>query len=147
MRKLILAGLLVFGMMSFAAKITTNNTTWKKLWDAETDRYSSLWMDENETYKFLIYDNDKHIWKLYQVYEDKENTGGEIVETDKVNLYGSYVIHPSGKKGIYYVNNFIDLKGKKYKRLYFGFDEKLKTVVITDKDGNIIKKLNRVMGN
>ena len=147
MRKLILAGLLVFGMMSFAAKITTNNTTWKKLWDAETDRYSSLWMDENETYKFLIYDNDKHIWKLYQVYENKENTGGEIVETDKVNLYGSYVIHPSGKKGIYYINNYVDSKGKKYKRLYFGFDEKLKTVVITDKDGNIIKKLNRVMGN
>ena len=147
MRKLILAGLLVFGMMSFAAKITTNNTTWKKLWDAETDRYSSLWIDENETYKFLIYNNDKHIWKLYQVYENKENTGGEIVETDKVNLYGSYVIHPSGKKGIYYINNYVDSKGKKYKRLYFGFDEKLKTVVITDKDGNIIKKLDRVMGN
>lgn len=39
------------------------------------------------------------------------------------------------------MNNFIDLKGKKYKRLYFGFDEKLKKVVITDKDGNISEKL------
>ena len=48
-----------------------------------------------------------------------------------------YKIRKTAVKGIYYINNYVDLNGKKYSKLYFGFDEKYKKIVITDKNGNI----------
>ena len=152
MKKLLLTITLLLGMLAFGEKITTGNMTWTKLQAPElNEEYSGTWMGkkeiEMEKFSFTIDKNDKNVWILNQLYEDRKSAGGDSVEEylsddDTVMGYtGSYIIHSAGKKGIYYVNNFVDLKGKKYKRLYFGFDEKLKTVVITDKDGNILEKL------
>ncbi len=41
-----------------------------------------------------------------------------------------------------YITNYVDLNGKKYSKLYFGFDEEYKKIVITDKNGNIKNVLN-----
>ena len=63
-------------------------------------------------------------------------------DSDGNMFYTSYYrIKKSNVKGIYYVNNYIDYKGKKHSTFYFGFDEKSKKVVITDKNGNILKTL------
>ena len=148
--------IMLLGVSAFGEKITTGSMTWDKLQAPDMNgEYSGTWMmskeetgnKENERFIFEINKNDKHVWYLKQRYNDRKNAGGDIVEEYPLDdsyiaeVGGLYVIHPSGKKGIYYVNNFIDLKGKKYKRLYFGFDEKLKTIVITDKNGNILEKL------
>ena len=143
MKKFILAGIMIFGILSFATKITTNNALWKQLWKAEVERRSAVWTDKNEAYKFLINEDEN---KLYQVYENQKIVGGEVEESTGI-IFGKYDIHFSGKKGIYYVNNFVDLKGKVRDKLYFGFDEKLKTIVIVDKNGNILEKLEMVMAN
>ena len=59
------------------------------------------------------------------------------------NMYyiSYYKIKKSNVKGVYYVNDYINAKGKKHSAFYFGFDEKSKKVVITDKNGNILKTL------
>lgn len=57
-----------------------------------------------------------------------------------------YKIYKSDVKGVYYVNSYVDASGRKHPRLYFGFDEKLKKIVITDKDGNIRNILEDVLG-
>lgn len=105
--------------------------------------------------------NDSNIY-LVAYYSDeqpnnnlknKENVN--LKELNKINgftdagsdsegnmFYTSYYrIKKSNVKGIYYVNNYIDNKGKKHSTFYFGFDEKSKKVVITDKNGNILKTL------
>ena len=48
-----------------------------------------------------------------------------------------YKIRKTDVEGIYYIDNYIAQNGKKHPKLYFGFDEKSKKVVITDKNGNI----------
>ena len=152
MRKLLLVMIMLLGVSAFGEKITTGNMTWAKLQAPDMNgEYSGTWMSKEEIEKvrflFTVDENNNHIWVLNQFYSDRRSAGGDDVSEDQsddgtvMRYTGSYIIHPSGKKGIYYVNNFIDLKGKKYKRLYFGFDEKLKNVVITDKDGNISEKL------
>ncbi len=105
--------------------------------------------------------NDSNMYLVAYYYDEqpdnnlknKENIN--LKELNKINgfidagsdsdgnmYYTSYYrIKKSNVKGIYYVNNYIDNKGKKYSTFYFGFDEKSKKVVITDKNGNILKTL------
>ena len=66
---------------------------------------------------------------------------------DDSTVYGSYKIYSAGKKGVYYVNNYVALDGKKHARLYLGFDKKQNTVVILDKNLNVIEVLQRVAVN
>ena len=39
------------------------------------------------------------------------------------------------------MKDYTDLKGEKYDYLYFGFDDKLKKIVILDKNSDIIEVL------
>ena len=67
-------------------------------------------------------------------------------DSDSEYFVSYYKIRKTAVKGIYYINNYVDLNGKKYSKLYFGFDEKYKKIVITDKNGNIKNILDfRVM--
>ena len=59
-----------------------------------------------------------------------------------INFVSYYKIRKTTVKGIYYITNYVDLNGKKYSKLYFGFDEEYKKIVITDKNGNIKNVLN-----
>lgn len=64
--------------------------------------------------------------------------------TEEVNTHvETYKIYADKRKGVFYVKNFIDLKGEEHKRLYFGFDKKLKKMVILDKKLNIIEVLEK----
>ena len=149
MKKFILVGMIVFGMLSFAAKITPSNKALEEIMQTQIDVYSTYWIDDNATYLFVIFPNKEKVWVLEQFYADRELAEGEwIGETTNKEIgvtmaYGDYTIHPSDKKGIYYVNDFADLSGRVQKKMYFGFDEKLKTIVIVDKDGNILDKMNK----
>jgi len=119
------------------------------------------WMDgsfDNNKYSerysfFIMEDNKGKIDELVQGYEIGKKTGGKIREKiyddidDDSTVYGSYKIYSAGKKGVYYVNNYVDLDGKKHARLYFGFDKKHNTVVILDKNLNVIEVLQRVAVN
>lgn len=42
------------------------------------------------------------------------------------------------------MKNYVDSKGIKHSRLYFGFDEQNGTIVILDKNMNIVEILNPV---
>ena len=120
------------------------------------------WSDENnDTYHFRITKSDfkkNNDFYLMEFYEDKQPENGLTLVSnpnDAVNLseytlkesfFGDsdseyfvsyYKIRKTTVKGIYYINNYVDLNGKKYSKLYFGFDEKYKKIVITDKNGNI----------
>ena len=129
------------------------------------------WSDENaDIYHFRIIESDfkkNSDFYLIEFYEDKQPENGlPLVSNpnDAVNLseytlkesfFGDsdseyfvsyYKIRKTAVKGIYYINNYVDLNGKKYSKLYFGFDEKYKKIVITDKNGNIKNILNfRIM--
>ena len=169
MKKFVLMGMMLVGAMAFAAKITTKGRTWEQIMNREENeqQYGGTWIDHIKTFNgypisdkskfvFAIYksENDNK-WYLNQIYQNKESAkGDEIIENEIVideekgefdyDYSGDYNIYPTNKKGIYYVNNYFDYKGKKYPKLYFGFDEKLKKVVVTDKDGNILEKLDVV---
>ena len=80
-----------------------------------------------------------------------EKAGGKISETylddpatgTVPTVFGTYKVYRDNKKGIYYVNNYVDLQGKKHAKLYFGFDKKHNTIVILDKNMNIVEVLQR----
>lgn len=105
--------------------------------------------NDNNIYLVAYYSDEQPNNNL----KNKENV--TLKELNKINgftdagsdsegnmFYTSYYrIKKSNVKGIYYVNNYIDNKGKKHSIFYFGFDEKSKKVVITDKNGNILKTL------
>ena len=125
------------------------------------------WSDENnDTYHFRITKSDfkknNHFY-LMEFYEDKKPENGLPLISDlnnasnlsgytlKESFFGDsdseyfvsyYKIRKTTVKGIYYITNYVDLNGKKYSKLYFGFDEEYKKIVITDKNGNIKNVLN-----
>ena len=167
MKKLILVGLLVLSAMTFTAKITTTGKSWEKIEKEykvpEADDKNVLlfnWSDENnDTYHFRITKSDfkkNNDFYLMEFYEDKQPENGLPLVSDfnnTKNLNGFtikesldenseayvsyYKIRKTAVKGIYYIDNYIGQDGKKHPKLYFGFDEKTKKVVITDKNGNI----------
>ena len=125
------------------------------------------WSDENnDTYHFRIIKSDlkkNNDFYLMEFYEDKKPENGLPLVSDPNNasnlsgytlkeiFFGDsgseyfvsyYKIRKTTVKGIYYITNYVDLNGKKYSKLYFGFDEKHKKIVITDKNGNIKNILN-----
>ena len=164
MKKLILVSMLAIGMSVFAEKFTPSNKTLeislKEVLEGATPN-GYYWMDgsfDNNKYPerysfFIMEDNKGKIDELIQGYEIGKKTGGEIREKiyddidDDSTVYGSYKIYSAGKKGVYYVNNYVALDGKKHARLYFGFDKKQNTVVILDKNLNVIEVLQRVAVN
>ena len=89
--------------------------------------------------------------KDWKYLESKEKAGGKISETylddpatgTVPTVFGTYKVYRDNKKGIYYVNNYVDLQGKKHAKLYFGFDKKHNTIVILDKNMNIVEVLQR----
>ena len=106
------------------------------------------WSDNTQDkYGFRIAENNKDIY-LFQIYdENSRNTGGELIKTDVHDGYvteGKYRIFQHIVKGVYYVKNYVDSKGIKHKRLYFGFDDQKDTIVILDKNMNIVEILNPV---
>ena len=155
MKKLILVSMLAIGMSVFAEKFTPSNKTLeislKEVLEGATPN-GYYWMDgsfDNNKYPerysfFIMEDNKGKIDELVQGYEIGKKTGGEIQDS---TVYGSYKIYSAGKKGVYYVNNYVALDGKKHARLYFGFDKKHNTVVILDKNLNLIEVLQRVAVN
>ena len=175
MKKIILVGMMLVGAMTFAEKITTKNRPWNEImkYNENTENYSGTWVNDlkridgnpeygdNTRYVFDVLRGEDIVgekrngkWYLYVTYETRESAGGDEIDefsedgTDEMKMYESlYIIHPTNQKGIYYVNNFVDKKGKKHPKLYFGFDEKLKKMVITDKDGNILEKMDMVIGD
>ena len=158
MKKLILVSMLAIGMSVFAEKFTPSNKTLeislKEVLEGATPN-GYYWMDGSfDRYSFFIMEDNKgKIDELVQGYEIGKKTGGEIQEKiyddidDDSTVYGSYKIYSAGKKGVYYVNNYVALDGKKHARLYFGFDKKQNTVVILDKNLNVIEVLQRVAVN
>jgi len=79
----------------------------------------------------------------------KENAEGQSPagyfwynEEGEADRYSFFIVRDN-KKGIYYVNNYVDLQGKKHTKLYFGFDKKHDTIVILDKNMNIVEVLQR----
>ena len=165
MKKLLLTGLLVLSTMTFAAKITTTGKSWEKIEKEnkvpgqESSIMDFNWLDKNnDTYNFQITKLDfkkNNDFYLKVFYENKPENGLPLVSdfNDAVNLDGYtlkenfdenseifasyYKIRKTAVKGIYYIDNYIGQDGKKHPKLYFGFDEKTKKVVITDKNGNI----------
>jgi len=114
------------------------------------------WSDENnDTYHFRIIKSDlkkNNDFYLMEFYEDKKPENGLPLVSDpnnasnlsgytlKESFFGDsgseyfvsyYKIRKTTVKGIYYITNYVDLNGKKYSKLYFGFDEKHKKIVIT----------------
>ena len=165
MKKLLLTGLLVLSTMTFAAKITTTGKSWEKIEKEnkvpgqESSRMDFNWLDKNnDTYNFQITKLDfkkNNDFYLKVFYENKPENGFPLVSdfNNTKNLNGFtikesldenseayvsyYKIRKTAVKGIYYIDNYIGQDGKKHPKLYFGFDEKSKKVVITDKNGNI----------
>ena len=164
MKKLILVSMLAIGMSVFAEKFTPSNKTLeislKEVLEGATPN-GYYWMDgsfDNNKYPerysfFIMEDNKGKIDELVQGYEIGKKTGGEIQEKiyddidDDSTVYGSYKIYSAGQPGVYYVNNYVAMDGKKHARLYFGFDKKHNTVVILDKNLNLIEVLQRVAVN
>lgn len=159
MRKLILMLMLIMGVSVFAEKFTSPSKNLEislkeNAGEQSPDGY--FWYNQNgdaDKYSFyIVTENDKNKGiSLVQSYESKEKAGGKISEdylddpaTGAVpTVFGTYKVYKDNKKGVYYVNNYVDLKGKKHPRLYFGFDKKHKTIVILDKNMNIIEILQR----
>ena len=157
MKKLILVSMLVLGMLTFAERFTSPNKRLEislKENAGEQSPSGYFWHNEEgeaDRYSFFIVtDNAKEI-SLVQSYESKEKAGGKISETyldDPATgtiptVFGTYKVYRDNKKGIYYVNNYVDLQGKKHTKLYFGFDKKHNTIVILDKNMNIVEVLQR----
>ena len=85
--------------------------------------------------KFLIVSEQKSVFRLYELLLNKYFSsvknlfieGYDFIEAIDFNQFNIVLI---------------DLNGKKYSKLYFGFDEEYKKIVITDKNGNIKNVLN-----
>ena len=163
MKKLVLTGLLVLSAMVFAAKITTTGKSWEKIEkenkvpEQESSIMNFSWLDKKEgaegvynEYSFKIgkLESDKNNnFYLSSYYDEKPENGLPLVSDFNniknlngftIKVYVSYYkIRKTTVKGIYYIDNYIGQDGKKHPKLYFGFDEKTKKVVITDKNGNI----------
>ena len=157
MKKLILVSMLVLGMLTFAERFTSPNKRLEISLKENAGEQSSegyFWYNEEgdaDKYSFHIVIESKKEMSLVQSYESREKAGGEISETyldDPATgsvpaVFGTYKIYRDNKKGIYYVNNYVDLQGKKHAKLYFGFDKKHNTIVILDKNMNIVEVLQR----
>ena len=63
------------------------------------------------------------------------------MEAVRLQQLKKYLIYPDTRKNVYYVKDYTDLKGEKYDYLYFGFDDKLKKIVILDKNSEIVEVL------
>ena len=157
MKKLVLLMILTLGVLSFSEKYTNPNkkieVSLRENIGVETPN-GYFWYNkkgEADKYSFFIVTDDVKETSLVQSYESKEKAGGKLSETylDDPNtgavpsVFGTYKVYRDNKKGTYYVNNYVDLKGKKHTKLYFGFDKKHNTVVILDKNLNILEVLQR----
>ncbi len=142
MRKLILMLMLIIGVSVFAEKFTSPSKNLEislkeNAGEQSPDGY--FWYNQNgdaDKYSFYIV-TEKAGGKISEDYLDDPATGAVPA------VFGTYKVYKDNKKGVYYVNNYVDLKGKKHPRLYFGFDKKHKTIVILDKNMNIIEILQR----
>ena len=151
MKKIILmVMLLMVGILGFSKKYQPNNKSLEIfLKENFGEQYMGYaWSDNTQDkYGFRIAENNKDIY-LFQIYdENSKNTGGELIKTDVHDGYvteGKYRIFQHSVKGVYYVKNYVDSKGIKHKRLYFGFDDQKDTIVILDKNMNIVEILNPV---
>ena len=157
MKKLILVSMLLLGMLTFAERFTSPNKRLEISLKENAEEQSPAgyfgYNEEGEADRysfFIVTDNAKEI-SLVQSYESKEKAGGKISETylddpatgTVPTVFGTYKVYRDNKKGIYYVNNYVDLQGKKHAKLYFGFDKKRNTIVILDKNMNIVEVLQR----
>ncbi len=151
MKKIILVVmLLLVGISGFSKKYQPNNKSLEIFLEENFgEQYVGYaWSDSaQDKYGFRISGNNKDIY-LFQIYdENSRNTGGELVKTDVYGgsvTEGKYRVFRHSVKGVYYVKDYVDSKGVKHSRLYFGFDEQNGTIVILDGNMNIIEVLNPV---
>ena len=149
MKKFILVGMIIVGMLSFSEMIATTaekGKTWEDVFiDNNIYGLGKFWASQDRKYimGFGLDKNENIVIK--QFYRDKKSASGEKIgdfDLDGVNwVYGSYTVYSSDRKGVFYLKNFVDADGKKYSKLYFGFDEIKRIMIITDKDGNEIEIL------
>ena len=163
MKKIILLLFLVLGMTMMAEKFTPG-TQKKSEMLSEVEKFS--WFSANSQKYFdeeigkhnfrIIEENGKEYliqWKpevdvvftchsrRVKRFKTQPYPKEKISEGEKEGKLKKYTIYPDTRKNVYYVKDYTDLKGKKYDYLYFGFDDKLKKIVILDKNSDIIEIL------
>lgn len=79
--------------------------------------------------------------KKIKRYINQPYSKDEISKGEKEGKLKRYRIYPDFRKNVYYVKDYADLKGEKYDYLYFGYDSKLKKIVILDKNSDIVEVL------
>ena len=106
-------------------------------------KIGKLESDKNNNFYLSSYYDEKpeNGLPLVSDFNNIKNLNGFTIKEsldENSEVYVSYYkIRKTAVKGIYYIDNYIGQDGKKHPKLYFGFDEKSKKVVITDKNGNI----------
>ena len=163
MKKIILLLFLVLGMSVMAEKFTSDTQKKSEMF-SEVEKYS--WFSANSQKYFdeeiskhnfsIIEENGEHYliqWnpevaivftchsRRLKRFKTQPYPKDKISEGEKEGKLKKYLIYPDTRKNVYYVKDYTDLKGEKYDYLYFGFDDKLKKIVILDKNSDIIEIL------
>ena len=106
-------------------------------------KIGKLESDKNNNFYLSSYYDEKpeNGFPLVSDFNNIKNLNGftikESLDENSEAYVSYYKIRKTAVKGIYYIDNYISQNGEKHPKLYFGFDEKSKKVVITDKNGNI----------
>lgn len=166
MKKIILFVILLLGILGFAKKYQPNKKTLDVFMEENfgDSMYGSVWNNDirnkngdedapffESPFDFIIFKNeaDGNMY-LHQIYDEDGKSGGRDVYyevVDGIVKVGEYRIFPHSVKGVYYVKDFVDIKGKTYDKLYFGFDEVNTAIVILDKNLNVLQSLTWSVAN
>ena len=163
MKKIILLMFFVLGISIMAEKFTSGiqkkrevfNEVEKVSWfSADSEKYFN---EENGKHNFqIIEENNKEYliqWKpeldfectchakKIKRYINQPYSKDEISKGEKEGKLKRYRIYPDFRRNIYYVKDYVDIKGEKYDYLYFGYDSKLKKIVILDRNSDIVEVL------
>lgn len=121
MKKLVILIMILLGITVFAEKLTSNGKP-------NLDKLKGTW--GNDFYQIAHRKND---WYL-GVYDVNYSTDNEYI-WHKIKLY---------KNSVFVVQNYYTPETQvKDKNLYFAYDIKYKTMVILDKELNILEKISK----
>ena len=118
-----------------------------KVFDEESGKHNFQIIQENNQ-KYLIQWKPDFVFECYChsrkriKYINQPYSKEQIAKGEKEGKLKRYIIYPDKQKNIFYIKNYTDLKGEKYDKLYFGFDSKLKKIVILDKNNSSDKNFN-----
>lgn len=166
MKKSILLIILMIGMTVYADKFTPDNGTSEKYknitWFSAKvpESEEEVLFDDEGKYNFQIIEEKNtsylkqwfplaytecfcHSRKKIKYMNDVLPENKSEMEQEIKTHIETYKIYPDSRKGVFYVENFLDLKGETHKKMYFGFDRKLKKIVILDEKLNIIEILEK----